>query len=190
MPCRIPSLLVCALLLGPWPLSAEEAPVYQSHFEDSLHQAAGFTDWKLSDPPDGSAISLVPLGPEDTAAGSPAALRIECQATDAPVRASQSSDLFRLEPERPYVLRVTLRIPRLESGTKARVRFFVTDSRWQWSSPSLPVKEPQSEWHTLELPFASPAAGGPFFRIRFEALHAALQLEIAKITVAPDSTHP
>lgn len=181
--------LAAATLLVTGSFASDEALVYQSHFEDNLHQ---LTDWRAGDSSESFELTVRKLAPDERSDENqneaPAALVLRCHEAQTPLRIAQVAGLFRLLPEQSYTLRVTLRTPELEVNKGGRVCLLVTDARWKWSSPPLLIDERNPEWHTLSLPFTAPAAADGHFRVRIEALPAALHLEVAEISVIHNLT--
>lgn len=171
---------VCALL-HPFfaPLVHGEEILYASHFEDEIHDLRG---WKLQEGSQGATLTIRRL--EEGETSHPAALAIETSEHQQSLRIAQSDNLFFLQPGVPYELRAMLRLPMLETGPKGRIRIFITDARWTWSSPPLELKVSDAAWHTLCVPFSPPegqAKGA--FRIRIEIINSQLAAEIAELAV-------
>jgi len=113
----------------------------------------------------------------------PTALRIVFHGSGEILRMTRDQDPGRLQPNTEYELQVVARIPLTWSGEGGGCRVFVTDTRWEWQSPKLEIREESPEWTTYTLRFSTPqemAHTGSRIRIEFGGVGDA---EIAEISL-------
>lgn len=171
---NIPVTVLMFVLLSSGAVRAEMA-VYESHFEDEIHNLTG---WKTQNGLEGAVVEI------RNEAGK-AVLRVQVPARDEPLRIAQTGNLFRLAPGTAYELRAKIRVTELELPQGGLVRIMVTDARWDWSSPPIRVTVANPEWEDVAAAFTTPDefSESDKCRVRIDVKNAQMDLEIAEISV-------